>query len=135
MTKNLPVRHLNVLGKVERNLRRMSALGRAWALCRANSESRLSAILILPDQQLLATATETARKLAMKVPAALQACKRLMGRSTREQLERAVKLENEEFAARVRSAEAKEACTALLEKRPPNFTRANENEKPKARVA
>jgi enoyl-CoA hydratase/carnithine racemase len=97
MRKNLPVRHLNVLGKVERNLRRMSALGRAWALCRANSESRLSAILVLPDQQLLATATETARKLAMKLPAGLQACKRLMGRSTREQLERAVKLENEEF--------------------------------------
>jgi enoyl-CoA hydratase/carnithine racemase len=89
----------------------------------------------LPDQQLLATATETARKLAKKPPAALQACKRLMRRSTREQLERAVKLENEEFAARVRSAEAKEAFTAFLEKRPPNFTRANENENPKARAA
>ena len=40
-----------------------------------------------------------------------------MRRSTREQLERAVKLENEEFAARVRSAEAKEAFTAFLQKR------------------
>jgi hypothetical protein len=51
MTKNLPVRHLIVLRKVERNSRRMSALG---ALGRANSESRLSAILVLLDQQLLA---------------------------------------------------------------------------------
>jgi enoyl-CoA hydratase/carnithine racemase len=74
---------------------------------------------IMPDQNLLATATETAQKLADKPPAALEACKRLMKRSTREQLEQAVKLENEEFSARVRSAEAKEAFTAFLEKRRP----------------
>jgi hypothetical protein len=35
------------------------------------------------------------------------------------QLEGAVKLENEEFSERVRSAEAKEAFTAFLEKRRP----------------
>jgi enoyl-CoA hydratase/carnithine racemase len=78
---------------------------------------------VVPDHELLATATDTARKLAEKAPAALQACKRLMRTSTHDQLERAVKLENEEFSARVRSAEAKEAFTAFLEKRPPNFTR------------
>ena len=78
---------------------------------------------VVPDQELLATATDTARELAAKAPAALQACKRLMRTSTRDQLERAVKLENEEFSARVRSAEAKEAFTAFLEKRPPDFTR------------
>lgn len=77
---------------------------------------------VVPDQNLLATATETAQKLAEKPPAALQACKRLMKQSTREQLERAVKLENEEFSTRVRSAEAKEAFTAFLEKRPRNFS-------------
>jgi enoyl-CoA hydratase/carnithine racemase len=71
---------------------------------------------------LLATATETAQKLADKPPAALRACKRLMKQSTREQLERAVKLENEEFSVRVRSAEAKEAFTAFLEKRRPDFS-------------
>jgi len=80
----------------------------------------------VPDQELLATATETARQLAEKAPAALQACKRLMRTSTREQLERAVKLENEEFSKRVRSAEAKEAFTAFLEKRRPNFSSAKE---------
>jgi enoyl-CoA hydratase/carnithine racemase len=81
---------------------------------------------VVPDQNLLATATETAQKLADKPPAALQACKRLMKQSTRGQLEQAVKLENEEFSARVRSAEAKEAFTAFLEKRRPAFTRKNE---------
>src|SRR5262249_27063780 len=52
---------------------------------------------VVPNQELLATATDTAEKLAQKPPAALQACKRLMRLSTREQLERAVKLELEEF--------------------------------------
>src|SRR5438874_5429385 len=33
---------------------------------------------VVPDQELLATATDTARELAQKAPAALQACKRLM---------------------------------------------------------
>jgi enoyl-CoA hydratase/carnithine racemase len=78
---------------------------------------------VVPNQELLATATETALRLVEKPPAALQACKRLMKRSTREQLEQALTLENEEFSARVRSAEAKEAFTAFLEKRPPNFSK------------
>jgi len=82
---------------------------------------------VMPDQNLLATATETAQKLAGKPPAALEACKRLMKRPMREQLEQVVKLENEEFSARVRSAEAKEAFTAFLEKRPPNFSRKKES--------
>jgi len=90
---------------------------------------------VVPDQELLASATATARELAARTPAALQACKRLMRSSTREQLERAVKLENEEFSARVRSAEAREAFTAFLEKRRPNFTGTNETAIPKARAA
>jgi enoyl-CoA hydratase/carnithine racemase len=81
---------------------------------------------VVPDQTLLATATETAQKLADKPPAALRACKRLLKQSTREQLERAVKLENEEFSVHVRSAEAREAFTAFLEKRRPDFTRKKE---------
>jgi enoyl-CoA hydratase/carnithine racemase len=87
---------------------------------------------VLTDEELLATATQTAHDLAKKPPAALQACKRLMRSSTREQLERAAKLENEEFSARVRSAEAREAFTAFIEKRKPNFDIVSE---PIARAA
>jgi enoyl-CoA hydratase/carnithine racemase len=79
---------------------------------------------VVPDQKLLATASETARNLVEKPAGALQACKRLMKRAVREQLEQAAKLENVEFAARVRSWEAKEAFTAFLEKRRPDFSRA-----------
>jgi len=87
---------------------------------------------VLTDEDLLATATQTARDLAKKPPAALQACKRLMKSSARDQLERAAKLENEEFSARVRSAEAREAFTAFIEKRKPNFDTVSE---PKALAA
>jgi enoyl-CoA hydratase/carnithine racemase len=82
---------------------------------------------VVPDQNLLATATETARKLAAKPADALRSCKRLMKRAVREPLELAVKFENAEFAARVRSADAKEAFTAFVEKRPPDFTRTHES--------
>src|SRR5258706_116869 len=77
---------------------------------------------VVPDQTLLATATETAQKLAEKPAAALQACKRLMKAPIRDQLVLAAKRENEEFATRVRSADAREAFTAFVEKRPPHFT-------------
>ena len=81
---------------------------------------------VVPDEKLLATATETAQKLAANPPAALQACKRLMKQSQREQIAQAIKVENEEFALRVLSAEAKEAFTAFLEKRAPDFKRIKE---------
>ena len=87
---------------------------------------------VVADQQLLPTATAAAQQLAVKPPATLQSCKRLMRSSTRELLERAVKLEVQEFAVRVRSAEAKEAFTAFIEKRKPNFEDISE---PKARAA
>ena len=78
---------------------------------------------VVPDNQILATATDTAQKLAEKPSGALQACKRLMRQSTREHLERAAKAENEEYSVRLRSPESKEALTAFLEKRPPDFNR------------
>jgi enoyl-CoA hydratase/carnithine racemase len=74
---------------------------------------------VVPEEKLLATATETARALAEKPPAAVQASKRLIKQAFREQLEQAVKLENEEFAVRVRSDEAKEVFQAFFAKRRP----------------
>jgi enoyl-CoA hydratase/carnithine racemase len=81
---------------------------------------------IVPDDEVLATATETAEKLAAKPPVSLQACKRLMKRFPREQIALAIDAENEEFASRVRSPEAKEALTAFLEKRRPDFNNVKE---------
>jgi len=74
---------------------------------------------VVPDEKLLATATETALALAAKPSAAVQASKRLMKRAFREQLEEAARTELAVFAEQVRSDEAKEAFHAFLAKRRP----------------
>jgi enoyl-CoA hydratase/carnithine racemase len=79
---------------------------------------------VLPDKDVLAKATETAEKLAAKPAKALQASKRLIKQPFREQIKAAMKAENEEFSVQVRSDDAKEAFTAFLEKRKPDFTRS-----------
>ena len=76
---------------------------------------------VVPDQKLLATATEIAQTLAKKPAGAVQASKRLMKSAFREQLVQAVKLENQVFAERVRSDEAKKAFTAFFAKRKPEY--------------
>jgi enoyl-CoA hydratase/carnithine racemase len=81
---------------------------------------------VIPDEVLLITASETAQKLAQKPAGALQACKRLMKWSTRQQVEDAMRAENDEFASRLRSLEAREAMRALLDKGQPDFTRTTE---------
>ena len=79
---------------------------------------------ILPDRDLLTTATAIATKLAAKPTGALKASKRLLKQSSRETIKAAMKAENEEFSVQVRSLDAKEALTAFLEKRPPEFNKA-----------
>ncbi len=79
---------------------------------------------VVPAADFLTKATETAQALAQKPPDALRACKELMKHPMRAQLEEAVNREMAEFAARVRSPEAKEAISAFFQKRAPDFTRA-----------
>jgi enoyl-CoA hydratase/carnithine racemase len=83
---------------------------------------------VVSDKDVLARATETARKLAAKPAAALQASKRLMKQPFREQIKAAMKAENEEFSVQVRSEDAKEAFTAFVEKRKPDFSRSTKSQ-------
>jgi len=78
---------------------------------------------VVPDHDLLAFATATAQKLAAKPSGALRASKRLLKQASIGEVKAAIKIEMQEFFERVRSAEAKEAFSAFLEKRPPNFTK------------
>src|SRR5579864_2082133 len=78
---------------------------------------------VVPDQELLATATDTAQRLAAKPAGALRACKGLLKRSAREQMEQAMRVENEAYAILLRSPDAREALTAFLQKRKPDFTK------------
>ena len=82
---------------------------------------------VISDKDVLARATETARKLSAKPAAALQASKRLMKQPFREQIKAAMKAENQEFSTQVRSEDAKEAFTAFLEKRKPDFTKSTKS--------
>src|SRR6266702_4118120 len=78
---------------------------------------------VVPHNDVPVRATETAGKLAAQPAAALQASKRLMKQPFREQVKAAMKAENEEFSTQVRSEDAREAFTAFVEKRKPDFTR------------
>jgi len=81
---------------------------------------------VVPDAHLLATATETAEQLAAKPAGALQSSKRLLKQSTREQMEEAMRAENEAYPVLLRSQDAKEALSAFLEKRKPDFMKSRE---------
>jgi enoyl-CoA hydratase/carnithine racemase len=100
-------------------------LGQPFDAARAAELGFVTAVV--PDAGLLAMATETAQKLAEKPASALRACKKLLKRSLREQIEQAVDTELEEFTARLRSVDTKEAITAFFEKRQPDFTKMHDS--------
>jgi enoyl-CoA hydratase/carnithine racemase len=80
---------------------------------------------VVPDADLLTTATAIAQMLAAKPNGALLASKRLLKEASIGQLKEAIKSESQEFMKRVTSADAKEALSAFLEKRPPNFAKSS----------
>ena len=77
---------------------------------------------VVEPAELEATAMDLARRLAAKPPEALRQSKRLMREDPARVLERMDK-ENEVFGRLLSSPEAREAFTAFLEKRAPDFGR------------
>src|SRR5271165_2020057 len=72
---------------------------------------------------LFAAASQAAQKLAEKPVGALLACKRLMKRTNQAELDRALREEVAEVSVRLDSPETKEALSAFVEKRKPDFSR------------
>ncbi|WP_043767152.1 enoyl-CoA hydratase [Algiphilus aromaticivorans] len=77
---------------------------------------------VLEDDAVEAKAREMAAKLAAKPPKALRTTKELMRRWTHETAQRAIREEAEIFMAMLHEPEAKEAFTAFVEKRKPDFS-------------
>ena len=78
--------------------------------------------VVAPDS-LFATASQVAQKLAEKPYGALLACKRLMKHANQAEVNRALREEVKEIKDRLDSPETKEALTAFLEKRKPDFSK------------
>ena len=77
---------------------------------------------VVPEEQLFDTAMAQAKKLARKPAASLRLTKRLMKQGQMAAVEQRIKLEASHFGERLDSPEAKEAFTAFLEKRKPDFS-------------
>lgn len=80
---------------------------------------------VVPNDLVLEAAAQAARKLAAKPPASLRVTKRLLKAQTQAMMEAALAGELSHFGERLVSAEAKEAFSAFLEKRKPDFSRFN----------
>ncbi len=79
---------------------------------------------VVPHDQLMATATDTAAEIAFNPAESLAAIKRLVWQNLSEtDLKEVLKRENSEFAAAMQRPAFKEAVKAFLEKREPEFHR------------
>jgi len=78
---------------------------------------------VVPEDQLFDTAMAQAKKLAGKPAASLRLTKRLMKQGQQAAVAQQIKLESGHFGERLASPEAKEAFSAFLEKRKPDFSK------------
>jgi enoyl-CoA hydratase/carnithine racemase len=96
-------------------------LGEPFSAERALQAGLINAIV--PADKLEATALEAARRLAAKPRQALMTSRRLL-RQNHPQISAVIEEEAQTYAALMGSPEAREAFTAFLEKRPPDFAKA-----------
>lgn len=78
---------------------------------------------VVSPHELMPTAMERARELAEKPPASLRTTKMLLKSGTKEAVAAALDRETVQFAALLHGPEAKEAMSAFLERRKPDFSR------------
>jgi enoyl-CoA hydratase/carnithine racemase len=80
---------------------------------------------ILPPAEVLGYAQRQCARLAQLPPAALRETKRLLKAGVREATARAIAEESVSFGRLLQSAEAREAFSAFLERRAPDFSRTS----------
>lgn len=80
---------------------------------------------VLPNDQVLAHARAKALKLAQQPPQALRTTKMLLKKWDRAQVAEAILFEAQHFGAMLKGAEAREAVTAFIQKRKPDFSAFN----------
>jgi len=78
---------------------------------------------VFPDGEVQQRAREVALKLAAKPPEALRLTKALIKRGRGEAARERMQVESEHFSAQLKSAEAREAMQAIMEKRKPDFAK------------
>ena len=77
---------------------------------------------VVGSNELLNMATEKARQLAERPPAALRITKALLKRGSANAIAEAMAKETEQFAALLQGPEAKEAMMAFMQRRKPDFS-------------
>ncbi len=95
-------------------------LGAKWDAARAEAKSLINAVL--PEAGFDAAVHAIAEDLAAKAPAAVKAAKALIT-TPEEDLHARIVREGGIFAGQLRSQEFKEAATAFMERRAPDFSR------------
>jgi len=78
---------------------------------------------VLPDAEVEPHALERARKLAQQPPNALRVTKKLMRRWSEQTAIEAIKIEADHFIPMLSQGEAREAMTAFMQKRKPDFSK------------